>query len=502
MPKRLSILVVVMVVAVMLATVIGSYYSIISHTDKNSLALIGVEDIHIPTELEDDFGLFFYDSQGNKTKSTHQNIPFDNTKPLIIFFNISIDNQVDSDDEQEVFNRWLNAGYNVGSFRCGQAYNCDYIGCQERIWGNLEELSCVDTCNIQTLEYSLAEVFVAYYSHFMNEINFVGSQIRFEGLALGVQVIIASCNYLLALEKDNAIDGSLLPDRVTCLNGDHYNVENKVYVDWLDKDIANELEMTFLVIESIKDMRSRGIAVEYLRTVSSSSGEEEYYIEKLAKETVYLEYIFNGELEIKQDRTIFKWYNGMLNKETPYDYSFFRLNQLGISPNTPTSYIYARMGTRYQTQIASSGNNNSWQYSINARVPYVAGFVFEDKNKNGIYDERLNGRLNGVEVELYLFEDDSTDLSTLIGRYQVRDNGYFEIPIEPIYLLDTNGKQLYIKVKQYNLYEISPLLEYNSINYLMTNSIKNDWHSDDFFIYSRGELIIKNIGLIEKVNTQ
>lgn len=496
----MSMLIIVLVLAIMSAAGCAIYYNIVSSTSQNVLELVTVEDIHIPLALENQFGLFFYDLAGNATKSTQKSNAFNNSKPLIIFFNLSVNNEISSSDEQAVFQKWLNAGYNVGSFKCGQVVQNKHLYWQRKIWSNKEEdiiYSDNDSDGNQMfypqiLNYSIAEIFVAYYYDFMTKSVFVGDQIRFEGLSLGVQTMLAACSYLLALEENRVIDNRFLPDRVTCLNGffdyDEKNIDNS----WLDKPITQNEDILFHSANIARAVWDRGIAIEYIEM--KTNGIQETDKEKLLKEVVYLEYIYDSN-QVNEDKTVFDWYNTMLGHNIPLDYSFDRLNQYGVSPKTPTSYIYARIGTHYKLRANDIELEEYNQYSTNARVPFIAGFIFNDKNKNGIYDERLNGRLSGVDVELYLLEEDASH--RLIGRSKVNSNGYYRFPIEPIYIFNTSGKQFYIKVKQYTKYLVAPTLSINAYN-MMTNNVEKDWQSDRYFIYSIGELVIINIGLIER----
>lgn len=475
------------------------------------IQLIKPEDVYLPKEIfEEDFGLFLYDAQGNKIRTTQENAPFDINKPVIIFaYDMNYGCEVNSSGLSEYYNSWQQKGYNVALFQWNQDISDDLAITQRKIWasnprrkkGGKTVYEYADAPN-----YSLAQIFVAYYYDFMINAGFRGKEIRFGGSSLGAQLITASCDYLLTLEQNDKISKEFLPDRVTLFDAFFTNDASNVYIDWRNKTIGEHGSIS-LASDTIKLLHSAGIAVEYVRSscidevVIPEEGGTDYFAQ-IIKDTCFLDY-HSGWLEEESISDIMqgtsnkhclgqKWYNLMLEYPLPNDNSASNFNQYGVSPNVPTSYTLARMGTVYQMYENNTlAPSDDKQYSTNAKVPFVAGIAFDDKNANGNYDERLFNRINGIKVELYLIEESS---ERLIGATHTK-NGYYEIPIEPIYIFNTEGKEFYIKVEMPSGYKPS-LLGENEEYYLMTNDIKQDNKSQSFFIYSRNELKIKNIGLI------
>ena len=72
MRKRLSIAIVIIMVAAALATGIAAGFYGYKSKDKITVELVTLDDISIPEEIDSEFGLFFYDQNGNRIKSTNK----------------------------------------------------------------------------------------------------------------------------------------------------------------------------------------------------------------------------------------------------------------------------------------------------------------------------------------------------------------------------------------------------------------------------------------------
>lgn len=512
----------VVVVSVVIATGIVTILSEMGFLlHRSALKLLKPEDIYTPTEIIDDnFGLFFYDDDGNRIRTTNKNVPFDVNKPVIIYAHgMSKGFGIDNPEGFNNYKKWQQNGYNVGCFVWSQFADDSPFLSERKVWGSKKEDMRFLYRNNQGKEvyetsdlpqYSMAQAFVAYYYDFISKSGFQGSEIRFQGMSLGAQLITASCSYLMALEQNNVIDKSFFPDRVTLFDAFFTNIKSDVYIDWLKREVGPDGSAA-LALDTVKLLRSKGVAVEYIRsspveiTTKMGTGSKSSFSDML-KETVYLDYnsdwlgagggltdIMNG-MEAKHCIGL-KWYNKMISYPLPADFSAKGSGQYGISPNTPTSFAYARMGTAYSMHSNYTLDpSDDVQYSTNVNVPFVAGFAFVDENKNGNYDERLKSRVDEVKVELYLKEEGG---NKLIGVTRSR-NGYYQLPIEPIYITHTDGKEFFVKVRVPEGYVITPSKGDSDKYYMMTNNINENHHSESFFIYSKKELKIINIGIIRK----
>lgn len=479
------------------ATAVVWVYNETTKERTRELTLITAEDIYLPASInKETFGLFFYDTNGNKTIS--KNATINKNKSLVIFFQSSDDNE----DNYNIL-EWQQKGYNVGVFMWQQLADDDPYTAERKIWGrgNLRfsnnPQSLVKTKD--TPKYSMAETFVAYYYDFMSKQNFSGGEIRFQGLSHGAQLIVGASSYLMELEKEGLIDKSFFPDRVTMFEAFFSGTSDNTYINWLDKPIGYDGTIK-LACDTIKQMKTKGIAIEYIRSslAEYTAIEEGKVFEKLLKEVCLLDYRsdwindysvegLNEKHQIGQ-----KWYNKMLEYAMPIDTASVAFEQYSISPRVPTSYIYARMGTKYGME-----NNESFEledeiyFSTNSIVPLVAGFVFLDKNENGNNDNRIISRVDGVELELYMVEENK---ETLLGRTVSRNGGYYQFPIEPIFIFGTNGQEFYMKVNDTQR-NITPHKGDSQKWYMMINNININKKSNSFFIRKKEEQIIINIGL-------
>ncbi len=492
MSKRVSILIIVIMLSILFAVSIVSLCNQLEFEKEDMLRLLDIKEIDIPSILEDSIGLFFYDQYGSAKRSTKEGVSFDANKPLIIFANYNIDDYLSLEQELALFEKWKNAGYNVGCFRWSTLHSNTVIQAQRKIWSRGEGLRYDYVDDEQELakdffKFPMAQIFASYYYDFLKKNSFNGDQIRFEGLSLGAQLMISVSSYLLALAEEDLALREFLPDRITCLNMLIADAASNMSAEWLNDSIDINNGRIQSMTDIFKKINNNGIAIEYVNFIEDGIQVAEY--KKLIKQTAYLEY--NSSLKNKEVAAIL-WYNSLLEEDIAIDYAASSYSyQYGLGPKTPTSYIYARTGTEYELYKGEYGLKK--QYSINTNVPLIAGFIFEDSNNNGNYDERINSRRSGVEVELYMIKLDNT--ISLIGRTSVKQNGYYQIPIEPILIMNTAGQEFFIKANLLSNYTISPSQGDKQLYYLSTNGIKNNRQSNNFLIYSKRELKIINIGI-------
>lgn len=473
------------------------------------IKLVKPEDIYIPKNMKSsNFGLFFYNPDGTRVSTTENNVPFDPTKPVVIFSHgLSLGFGIETPEEFVNYEGWLNAGYNVGVFMWSQISDDDPYICEKKVWGGVDNRFAYNDENMKrTIEtedvtnYSMAEIFVAYYIDFMSKQNFTGREIHFEGLSLGAQLTMANCSYLLALNEAGLIGKEFLPDRVTLFDAFFTNrsYEN-IRVPWLKRSIGKDGTVA-LALETAKQLKKKGIAMEYIASsivnITTAIGEgDKGNILRLYDETAFLDYSSDWYSIFEQDKKHIigrRWYNGMIDYPIPMDDAIS--GQFAISPKVPTSYIFARMGEKYDmAENLTFDPTDDIYFSTGIIVPTVAGFVFEDRNENGNYDERLNARLSGITVELYLKSNDS-----LIGTAVTGEGGAYLMPIEPIYIT-AGANEFYVKVKASDGYGITT--SKGTADFLMmANDIGLNYKSDAFTIDNTGELKIINVGLIKKIS--
>lgn len=475
---------------------------------ESSVALIKSADIHIPEKLDADklFGLFFYNADGTyiRTTANKDTVNFDPTKPTMIFFHgVQMNMGYNRNETVVEPEGWVAKGYNVASFFWSQMADFMPNICVDSVWSRdyipfkYEENGVIIEEKEDCLNYSLAECFIAYYVDFMSQYNYTGSHIYFQGLSLGGNMLTAVNSYLLTLEKNKLVSTSLLPDRVTYYDTYMSNAVSDIFVPWLNKTIGENgtLKMTY---EVAKELRSRGISVEYVASsiVSSLStiggGDKDLFV-KFTDQVTLLNFdaSYAGMNEGIKHIAGKDWYHTVINEDIFYDYTADEPEEDGIfapGPNTPISYTYARMGSIYDM------NPNQTKYdfeddvikSTNITAPKIAGFAYNDLNNNGINDDRIYNRINGVVVELF----DSNN--NLVASTVTANGGYYE------FLLKTSdlGKNFYIKIK---LPQAKVVGKYDTGTMLcMGNGIKASGQSEMVAINSVLDAKIINIGLIKE----
>ncbi|MDD4315861.1 MAG: hypothetical protein PHC84_01725 [Clostridia bacterium] len=470
--------------------------------DTSTLALLRTEDISLPEGLkEDEFGLFFFDGEGNKHRST-ADAPFDANKPVVILSYALM--QGIEDSGEDIYSAWQCAGYNVGILIWNQLSEDDGAAVEQKIWSSggrfLERKSRI-MYSRHRLEYSVTECMTAYYLDFMTRNGFCGSEIRFVGHSVGGQLVAAVASYLLALEKAAYIGEEYLPDRMTLLDCYLTNNLSDKYISWLEKNIEGTV---FCVADAVRELRAKGAAVEYVRssfidmfteTGAGAKGGFDLLIAEAAfleLRSDWLNYQSGSMLSDLAPKHLFSrlWYQNALNEPLPPDYASGMTLQYAVSPITPSIYMCARAGTKYAMYVnmTESGEDDR-QFSMNSRVPLVSGCAFFDRDGDGRLDERLKDRIDGVKVELYLIEEGE---DTLITSTTTKNGGFYQLPIEPIYIFNTEGKEFYIAIKVMEGYNITVK---GGASNILTNGIKTNKKSDSFFLYNKEQLKIINIGL-------
>lgn len=501
--RKLSVFIVIVLTACALAATVG----IINYEttkETSTLALLKSCDISLPEELrQEEFGLFFYDENGGKHRAD-EDTSFDRKNPLVIL-SYALMQGIEEDENDDIYSLWQERGYNVGVLIWNQLSEDDGAAIEEKIWsggGVFIKRTTKGGYAKKKLQYSVAECMTAYYLDFMAASGFEGEEIRFVGHSVGGQLLTAMSSYLLTLEQNGLIGEDFLPDRLTLLDSFFTNNLSGEYISWLEKPLNGSV---FLAASTLKSLKEKGVAVEYVRSsfidmyTETGAGAKGGF-EKLTEQTVFLElrsdWLYYGDnepiLTSLAEKHLFsrRWYKNALVFQAPFDYSSEETLQYGVSPNTPTSYTYARAGTKYIMQLNyTEYGGDDRQYSTNSRVPLISGFAVLDED--GCLGSRLKDRVDGVKVGLYLTEESG---GRLITSTTTKKGGFYQLPIEPIYIFNTEGKEFYIAITPPEGYNISGKTDCAGY-FLMKNGINQNAKSDSFFIYNTEQLKIINIGL-------
>lgn len=495
-----------------------------------------VAELYMPAGLRyEGIGLFvcYIDDNGGvgikKTTSQAGLDLFDATKPTFLFIHGMQRNFGARYDEGVNFLKpVIEAGYNVLLFRWSQF--CDEetpMIIEPKLWGTTKDKGLVgmrwrNTDNKYVTDdipnASMAEIFGAYYIDFMLRFNYTGSLIQFTGHSMGGQLLFSSMSYLLTKEQEGLISPALLPDKVTAFDPYFAPFKDDVYCQWLGKKISeyvfdeagnpvnfpNSKSQRFTSsMDTIADtavaLRNRGIACEYVPSISGYVhllmqlfDPNDPAIDRFKNNCVVLEY--RSDWTDITDFNSFhlagrEWY--MLSALQGYLMDNALNNPTDFAPTatTPLSYFYARVGTVYRMEPNYTIDvEDDIIYSDNVTGAKIAGFAFYDANANGVYDERLQARVPGVKLELYMKDGYS---EKLIATRITDESGYYSFDIPRI---NANGfDKFYIRAVAPTGYQIC---DRGGEADMMGNDINpTDGRSDAIILKHFKNLKIINIGV-------
>ena len=495
--------------------------------------LYKADELELPEKLEQDrlFGLFFYDADGvHYTRSTEDisRVNFDPNKPTAIFIHGMQSKGWKQFDEIYNPSGWLEAGYNFGVFLWSQVADCNLpSNGKGRIWYGNSNFSYTaydengKKYRMQEtedkLKYPTAMVFGAYYFDFMNKVgDYKGSSISIIGHSLGANTNIAIGSYFFTLYEQGTITKEFLPDRFVYLDAYMDSMtENKTIVPWLNEPIG-EGGVIQKGIEVAQKAHSLGISCEYLKSftmVSLLCDDPLYggtpgtcknffdtltFIDMLDDETGGFEknHVDSMRLYLKSmsaaknvicdyavNDTLFpECYNEEEGRNVYDKETIVNNGLIGWSCTTPISVTYARNGQSYEMP-----NMKPDEQASNAEHPVVAGFVFEDRNDNGIYDDRLQSRLAGVTVALYDGNDKIAETTTdQAGAYRFEIEGTFSGKTYSIKATLPEGKSF---AKQAT--DVTDIL----VSAYSTNNVNAQGNSESFSFIDQIQLKIVNVGV-------
>ncbi len=456
---------------------------------------ISMEDIYLPAKLDiNELGLYWADYQG-WVRYDGQDVPFDDNKPVIIFAH-----GMGTGTFGPYRQKWLDAGYNVGCFMWSEFSDDEPFTGQSKVWGVLSgKMRWRGTSKFEYEDipsHSIAEIYAACYNDFFNSRTYSGSEIRLFGHSLGGQLTAALSSYFVAALDAGKMNPAFFPDRITLLDPFLCNDSDVTYISWRDSTLEDGGSVK-AVLDTVRELKVKGTAVDFVRSspwveMAAYAKGDDGYNQALRSEVAHLEFdtgflplkygIYNGIAachEIGED-----WYSGAIDQPIFPDCSEDATGEFGISPLTPTSYIFARMGTSYALDLNSTDDNYSDDTvrSLNIENPKIAGFVFLDNNGNGLMDDRIKCRMSGVKVLLY-----EKGSRKAVASCVTAENGYYEFTLE-------QNKEYYIKAEKIKDYKF---LAKTSTDSYAASGTDSKGRSADFSPAAAAALIITNIGLIK-----
>lgn len=467
----------------------------------DSYDLIKASDIVLPKNIDTDnkklYGLYFYnDDYTTMKRSTETDVNFDPEKPTIIFIHgMQMNYGYHTYDPIDNVKGWMEGGYNYGVYLWSQLADCSFpsIG-KTRIWGRDNTFFYADENDkrqeetVDKFNYSTAELFVAYYFDLMQRVgDYKGSSITIAGHSLGANTNFAIGHCMKTLYEHKKISKQYLPDRFVYLDA-YMDSENdqKTIIPWLNEPIG-EGGVIKRAQETVTWAHSVGIATEYLKSftfVSYLADMEMYGGKPGTCDQLFDKVLFTDMNDPKTAAELiyahvnsYHWYFDAFSYPDVYDNSVTAsgVKVLGYGPKTPISVTYARNYFRY-SMPALDGEH---QFSTNITKPKIAGFAFVDKNDNGINDDRVNNRYDGVKVELYKGD-------TKIATTKTEHGGYYEFEVD-----DFAGKEYRVKA----ILPGKKTFAKESDGGYMNNGVDADGYSSTFSFRDKVEIKIVNIGI-------
>jgi len=472
--------------------------------NKPILDVLSVETVEAakPKNVYDKaFGLHFYSNATTYKRSTESlsEINFDPNKPTVIhvhgvqFNAVTANRNIYLDNEyNELFvnaQGWLDAGWNVGSFFWTQFSNDMPNDCENKWWSrNMGTYTYSDenkkrAFSDDVMTYALAEVFAAYYLGFLEKANFNGPQILLMGHSAGANGMYSVSNYLATLANNGKITKDYLPDRVVFHDAYLQNAPNENVIPWLNRPAGKNGSLG-MAIETYQKLYDLGIANEYIKSSTFVSAAylfvegAEIFLDDMTAKTRFL------DMNVNEHTASPAWFMLYLNT----DFIDTTSGGYGVGVNVPLPYIYATRYIKYQqserVQIENRDvkSDGGAQYS-DIQEAKIAGFAFNDANGNGINDDRIKNRVDGIKVKLL-------SGNAVIAETVTKNGGYYEFVIGASNL----GKALTVQVElsSTDFFVAKAVVGDNG------NAIKANQKSDAVILNSK-QIEIINIGLVKKV---
>ncbi|MDR2267018.1 MAG: hypothetical protein LBE09_05485, partial [Christensenellaceae bacterium] len=415
----------------------------------NNIRPIALNAMQIPYKIQNEVGLFDLEAESSNS---------DEKKPLMVFF--------PGDSQHEIYAiPWLEAGFRVLCVKWDSLLddtgNTDHAIFQANRVGVKLKTS---TSILKVADVSITAIMSAFYLETMRSyIDSVTDEIAFVGLGNGATLALAVASYVAQYESLGEVDTRVIPDRVTLID---YNLTQTTGdVPWLqarDADIGDILGAL---------LSRRGIALEIVEQSDSSIDDGIY---KHAQ-----------TLRTPDSKSCLTY--AMYPFTPTYDISMYNTHEYAVSRYTPTSYVLGRRGVIYNYVDTASAN------SMNVENPRIAGIVFLDANNNGIYDERIWQRIQGVKIEIY---NRWGLIDVLLASGYTDESGFYSFGLKAGY--GNSFDKIFVKIYAPEYYGITSLIEYDQ---MFASAIDASGVSKMFELEHRKALKIINVGLIENAHT-
>lgn len=392
--------------------------------------------------------------------------------------------------KDELWEYWLDNGYNIGIFRTESFSVGTPSEYYRKILGTYtssdksQNENLLSVSLLRAFAYEYAEEFKTESAKFdspVNDSDMTAPDFRFVGSGVGAVFALYAADYVYGAYYNKNIGEYVLPSRLALID------------PWFDD--ATVLADAADVAERLARF---GVAIEYIESDSeAAAGFTDAQIKdrnRIISKSAYLEMresFSEGLTAETKERIGITWYLASINGS-----DFFRLSQnpsternrkpiynvpdlyyntynnYAVGAWTPTPYIGLLRGIKFTPKTYNYDKNAATDYTADSfRIELyqysdkeglrVGGYAFVDKNGDTVMnDGRANGFLKGVTVELVYKSSSSSESSdeTVIATAKTDDRGF--------YLLETNreiynvrNRTIYVRFKRpnykYNFNKIS-----------------------------------------------
>ncbi len=462
---------------------------------KATFVIPNAKELVIPPELEN-FGLF-YEKDGVAYNILDENLPeIDESKPIIVYIHGMKSDRTDLDmvsfpsaEEWEDYNTFI---FNWSPFCDGDTMNPFGVGAGE--WSrdqilpyrytdeNGEKAVATSERTAEVMKHSIAEVFVSNYVYLMETHNFTTNSIQISGHSMGGQLVAAIASYTFYAYENGGLDAKYMPSAFYMLDPfmESYDITSsksskKMIVDWSGEDLS-AVGSAGLAYNTMKKGEELGVPVCYLRSGFVHTFISTSRYETIQNDTVYID-LDASYLDTAGSHAYAPDWFYTSNKTIIMEENSNKTN-FGLTAATHFSYLLGMTGA-HQHLINNDDLvlSNDKIEALNATPAIINGYVFNDANGNGLFDEQYANRLYGKEVEIYADGNKIATVTTNAGGYY-----RYEIPTE--YLSST----LKIRVNG------TPATLGATV---VDNALQSNGYSNEFSLESSLQAVLLNVGIAE-----
>lgn len=417
-------------------------------------SLVSVNDLNLPETLtakgnDQEFGLYLYNGTTFVRYNEAQATDVDpNKKTLIHAHGMGKNGNWDN------YRGYYEKGYNVLCLHWGAFADEDFGSFKticDKVWTYNSPMryhssdgnGWMDGTDIQ---YSMAEIYAACYLDFLSKFPSVTErEIVMTGHSYGGMLTTALLSYLTTAFENGLLEAKCLPDRAILCDPFFVDGDEGYNIRWLG-DTKNDYYggSIFLSKQALIAAHALGISVALVRSsglittafaIAYDIPDISEGLDSINRELLYIDGdalpMFKMLLKIQEVPSAAHMYGevwpAMMTKEV---FDSQNENEYAFSVFNPYHANFARAKTTYYLDYNRTPENFDDDFITLSKGPdgkKIYGFAFEDRNKNGVMDERLDSHVMDVTVTL-------TDASGNKQTARTGINGYYE------FLVNTPGE--------------------------------------------------------------